>query len=210
MTKRKKTGKPHVLLLGSPSAGKDHWARAYAKEHQGWSLEQEWRPAYESAKLPVPEMGQRTMRAPHHTVSLWGMLGQLRQGWVFRPGEMTLAHGGVLYLSDVNEFRREVIAAVEGCLHSGSVKHSHPYRSVNELGEPEEWTTTIAVPARFTLVASATRCPCGFFPAAVCRCTAGQVSRWLERLQWLEPWCRVLEIEGAEAVREHGSLKELM
>jgi len=120
-------------------------------------------------------------RAPHHTVSLGGMTGTFRKGWDWRPGELSLAHGGVLFLDEVEQFSRRVLDAVLEAHRTGSVA----------LGG-------IRPPAHFRLIAAASPCPCGYYlrpedggmPAGrECRCTPAQVEAYAARLEPLRAAC---------------------
>jgi magnesium chelatase family protein len=110
---------------------------------------------------------QRPFRAPHHSASVAAVLG----GAALRPGEITLAHHGVLFLDELPEFRRDVLEALRQPLEDGAVVVARAHGAVR-------------FPARFTLVAAMNPCPCGFRgdPRRECTCTPPQVQRYLSRL----------------------------
>ncbi|GJG84911.1 magnesium chelatase [Gemmatimonadetes bacterium T265] len=110
----------------------------------------------------------RPFRAPHHTISTAGLVGG---GSPPRPGEVSLAHLGVLFLDELLEFPRHVLDSLRQPLEDGHVVLSRA-------------TATIGYPARFTLVAAMNPCPCGRAgePDAVCTCTPADVERYGARL----------------------------
>ncbi len=110
----------------------------------------------------------RPFRAPHHTISTAGLVGG---GSPPRPGEVSLAHLGVLFLDELLEFPRHVLESLRQPLEDGEVVLSRA-------------TATIGYPARFTLVAAMNPCPCGRAgePDAVCTCTPPDVERYNARL----------------------------
>jgi magnesium chelatase family protein len=116
-------------------------------------------------------LGQRPARAPHHTASAVALVGG---GSPPRPGEISLAHGGVLFLDETPEFPRAALEALREPLETGRITISRAARQAQ-------------FPARFQLVAAMNPCPCGWLgaPAAVgraCRCTPEAVSRYQGRL----------------------------
>ncbi|MFM8300929.1 MAG: YifB family Mg chelatase-like AAA ATPase, partial [Gemmatimonadota bacterium] len=107
-------------------------------------------------------------RAPHHTVSLAGLIGG---GPGPRPGEVSLAHRGVLFLDELLELPRHVLDAMRQPLEDGRVVIARAAQSVG-------------FPSRFLLLGAANPCPCGFEgePAGTCRCSASEVARYRARL----------------------------
>jgi magnesium chelatase family protein len=116
----------------------------------------------------TPLLRTRPFRAPHHTISAAGLIGG---GSVPRPGEVSLAHHGVLFLDEVTEFRRDVLEALREPLETGRVTIARAAGS-------------LTFPARVQLVAASNPCPCGFLGDArrECRCTPPEVHRYRGRL----------------------------
>lgn len=115
-----------------------------------------------------PIMTERPFRAPHHSSSAVALIGG---GAHVRPGEITLAHRGVLFLDEFPEFHRDVIEALRQPMEDGIV----------QIARAEE---TLVFPARFTLVAAANPCPCGYLndPQKECSCTPAQIARYRRKL----------------------------
>ena len=113
-------------------------------------------------------LADRPFRAPHHTISDIALIGGGTQA---RPGEVSLAHHGVLFLDEMLEFTRHVLEVLRQPLEDGSVVVARAAR-------------TAVFPARFVLVGAMNPCPCGFAtdPARECRCTPQQVARYRSRL----------------------------
>ncbi len=110
----------------------------------------------------------RPFRAPHHTVSDAGLIGG---GSSPRPGEVSLAHGGVLFLDELPEFRRNVLEVLRQPLEDGTVTLSRA-------------TISLAYPARVMLAAAMNPCPCGYLgsSAQTCRCGPGDIERYRSRV----------------------------
>src|SRR5690349_5990550 len=106
----------------------------------------------------------RPFRSPHHTISDAGLVGG---GSVPKPGEVSLAHNGVLFLDELPEFRRNVLEVMRQPLEDGSITVSRAMGSIN-------------YPASFMLVAAMNPCVCGFLtdPPEECTCTALQIKRY--------------------------------
>ncbi len=117
---------------------------------------------------PTSLVRQRPFRSPHHTTSYAGMVGG---GPRIRPGEVTLADGGVLFLDELPEFGRDVLEALRQPLEEGSV-------TVVRVGRAATF------PARFQLVAAMNPCPCGWFGSDPprCTCSEGAARRYLARI----------------------------
>lgn len=166
-------GGHNILLVGSPGAGKTLLARRLPTILPPLLLNE----ALEVSKLysVAGLLGsgkslvmERPFRAPHHTVSHAGLVGG---GSYPRPGEISLAHHGVLFLDELPEFHRDVLEVLRQPLEDGHVTISRAAQSLN-------------FPSRFQLVAAMNPCPCGFFGDArrACVCSPTQIRRYLARL----------------------------
>jgi magnesium chelatase family protein len=113
-------------------------------------------------------LSRRPFRAPHHTISDAGLIGG---GSIPRPGEVSLAHHGVLFLDELPEFHRNALEALRQPLEEGTVTLARA-------------SATFTYPARFTLVAAMNPCPCGHFgdPVHLCACSPSQIARYLSRI----------------------------
>ncbi len=114
----------------------------------------------------VDSWGRRSFRAPHHTASGVALVGG---GGIPRPGEISLAHHGVLFLDELPEFDRRVLEVLREPLESGSITISRAARQAE-------------FPAQFQLIAAMNPCPCGYHGQGRCRCTAEQVQRYRARV----------------------------
>jgi magnesium chelatase family protein len=114
------------------------------------------------------QWGRRVFRAPHHTASGVALVGG---GSAPKPGEISLAHHGVLFLDELPEFDRRVLEVLREPLESGRITISRAARQAD-------------FPARFQLIAAMNPCPCGYLGAThkACRCTPDQVTRYQSRL----------------------------
>jgi magnesium chelatase family protein len=119
-----------------------------------------------STGFAVEQWRQRPFRAPHHTASAVALVGGGSQP---RPGEISLAHHGVLFLDELPEFDRRVLEVLREPIESGKITVS---RAANQA----------EFPARFQLVAAMNPCPCGYLGDARCHCSEDQVRRYRSKV----------------------------
>ena len=163
-----------LLMVGPPGTGKSMLARRLP----GLLPPMDEADALASAALQglapggfdARQWGHRPLRSPHHSASAVALVGG---GSPPRPGEISLAHGGLLFLDELPEFPRSALEALREPLETGRITISRAARQAT-------------FPAAFQLVAAMNPCPCGWLGAAaagrVCRCTADQVARYQSRL----------------------------
>lgn len=164
-------GSHNVLLCGPPGSGKTFMAQCLPGILPPMTLEEaiEVTRIYSVAGLTGQTKGlvtERPFRAPHHTASLQALTGG---GINALPGEISLAHNGVLYLDEIPEFPRASLEVLRQPLEEGWIHLSRVRLKVS-------------YPARFMLVASMNPCPCGFYGLPQCTCNDYQVQHYRRRL----------------------------
>ena len=166
-------GSHNVLMRGAPGAGKTLMARSFSTILPKLTFEEslEVTKIYSVANLldsDTPIIQARPFRSPHHTTSHIGLIGG---GNVPRPGEISLAHRGVLFLDEFAEFPRHVLEALRQPMEDGFIVVSRAAGSV-------------LFPSRFTLIAASNPCPCGFFgdEKRECTCSPGVITRYQKRI----------------------------
>src|SRR3954470_2235641 len=161
-----------VLMIGPPGTGKSMLAARFPGVlpplSEAESLEVAAVHSVSTAGFEAARWGQRPFRAPHHSASAAALVGG---GQLPRPGEISLAHHGVLFLDELPEFDRDVLEALREPIESGRIAISRAARQMQ-------------FPARFQLVAAMNPCPCGHCGdrSGRCRCTPERIARYRGRV----------------------------
>jgi magnesium chelatase family protein len=164
-------GGHNVLMTGFPGVGKSFLAKAFAGILPDLALEE----AIEATKIwsaaglrPDGLIRERPFRAPHQTASTMALIGG---GAELKPGEISLAHRGVLFLDELPEFQKSALEALREPIESGTIQIARA-------------KGTLTFPAKFTLVAAMNPCPCGYYGDDVrhCKCSAYEVIRYQKKI----------------------------
>lgn len=165
-------GSHNLLIIGPPGSGKTMAARRVPTIMPNLTFEEaiEVTKIYSISGLLSSNslIGERPFRSPHHTASAVSLIGG---GRIPKPGEISLAHNGVLFLDELPEFQKNVLEVLRQPLEDGSITISRANAS-------------LSYPAKFMFIASMNPCPCGYYGDSLhqCTCTQGSIDRYLGKI----------------------------